>query len=248
MAISVVEIFPAIQGEGPVAGIPTVFVRTGGCDHRCGLNRLTGEWTMPFRCDSLHAVLPEHSAAWERLAPEEVMARVREVSGDMPIMVTLSGGNPALHRDIGRLIDLGHEDGYTFAIETQGTVRPMWLDQLDHVVVSPKPPSSGVDTDISELIVFVRAVPQATPLAIKIVVANDDDLDWAESVFDLFAEVEHFVQPCNLDPGSDDDESVIQGALDAYRWLCGELMHRRMYRVRALPQLHVLAHANARGV
>jgi 7-carboxy-7-deazaguanine synthase len=44
----VVEVFgPTIQGEGALAGLPTLFVRFGGCDYRCS-------W-----CDSLLAVLPE---------------------------------------------------------------------------------------------------------------------------------------------------------------------------------------------
>ncbi len=43
--IRVSEIFgPTIQGEGVLIGLPTVFVRSGGCDYRCS-------W-----CDSLHAV------------------------------------------------------------------------------------------------------------------------------------------------------------------------------------------------
>jgi 7-carboxy-7-deazaguanine synthase len=43
--IRISEIFgPTIQGEGVLIGLPTVFVRTGGCDYRCS-------W-----CDSLHAV------------------------------------------------------------------------------------------------------------------------------------------------------------------------------------------------
>ena len=47
-ALPVVEVFgPTIQGEGELAGVPTAFVRFGGCDYRCS-------W-----CDSLFAVLPE---------------------------------------------------------------------------------------------------------------------------------------------------------------------------------------------
>jgi 7-carboxy-7-deazaguanine synthase len=34
--VRVSEIFgPTIQGEGALIGLPTVFVRTGGCDYRC---------------------------------------------------------------------------------------------------------------------------------------------------------------------------------------------------------------------
>ena len=46
--LPVVEIFgPTIQGEGAEAGIPTHFVRVGGCDFRCS-------W-----CDTMYAVDPE---------------------------------------------------------------------------------------------------------------------------------------------------------------------------------------------
>jgi len=46
--IRISEIFgPTIQGEGPLIGTPTVFVRTAGCDYRC-------TW-----CDTLYAVLPD---------------------------------------------------------------------------------------------------------------------------------------------------------------------------------------------
>ncbi|TIT89813.1 MAG: 7-carboxy-7-deazaguanine synthase QueE, partial [Mesorhizobium sp.] len=35
-AIRVSEIFgPTVQGEGVLIGLPTVFIRTGGCDYRC---------------------------------------------------------------------------------------------------------------------------------------------------------------------------------------------------------------------
>ena len=51
--IRVSEIFgPTIQGEGVLIGLPTVFVRTGGCDYRCS-------W-----CDSLHAVDPKYRHDW----------------------------------------------------------------------------------------------------------------------------------------------------------------------------------------
>jgi uncharacterized Fe-S radical SAM superfamily protein PflX len=46
--LAVVEVFgPVIQGEGPLAGSKTMFVRFGGCDYRC------------TKCDSLHAVIPQ---------------------------------------------------------------------------------------------------------------------------------------------------------------------------------------------
>jgi hypothetical protein len=60
--IAVVEIFgPTIQGEGPLAGSKTMFIRFGGCDYRCQ------------KCDSLHAVIPGAVKAGARyLTAEEL--------------------------------------------------------------------------------------------------------------------------------------------------------------------------------
>ena len=67
----VVEVFgPTIQGEGELAGIPTAFVRFGGCDYRCS-------W-----CDSLFAVLPEDVRKAPRMTPAEVAAALEALAGD----------------------------------------------------------------------------------------------------------------------------------------------------------------------
>jgi 7-carboxy-7-deazaguanine synthase len=107
--ISVSEIFgPTVQGEGAVIGKPTVFVRTGGCDYRCS-------W-----CDSKFAVLPEFRDTWRRMSSEAVLAKVKDLS-PRPILITLSGGNPAL-QPFRPLIQLAKTEGYRFTIETQGTL------------------------------------------------------------------------------------------------------------------------------
>src|SRR3982751_5039556 len=75
---------PTVQGEGALIGKPTVFVRTGGCDNRC-------VW-----CDTLYAVLPEYKSDWYPMTTEEVFAEVQRLSSNKSILVTLSGGNPAI--------------------------------------------------------------------------------------------------------------------------------------------------------
>src|ERR1700722_852144 len=93
--ILISEIFgPTVQGEGPLIGRPTVFVRTAGCDYRC-------TW-----CDTLHAVLPEHRGEWQLMTPPEIMGQIAELSGGYPVLVTISGGNPAL-QPVAPLLALG---------------------------------------------------------------------------------------------------------------------------------------------
>jgi len=107
-ALRIAEIFgPTIQGEGALIGMPTVFVRAGGCDYRCS-------W-----CDSLHAVESRWRSDWTPMNTDDVWARVIEISKGGPLLISLSGGNPAI-QNFGPLIDKGHFYGFRFALETQG--------------------------------------------------------------------------------------------------------------------------------
>src|SRR4029079_17763230 len=102
--IRISEIFgPTIQGEGPLIGRPTVFVRTAGCDYRC-------TW-----CDTLYAVLPRYHDARVAISPADIMARVDELTGGHPTLVTVSGGNPAL-QPVGPLIADGRSKGPSLAL------------------------------------------------------------------------------------------------------------------------------------
>src|SRR4028118_1642746 len=110
---------PTIQGEGALVGRPTVFVRTGGCDYRCS-------W-----CDTLYAVLPEYRGEWLKMSAEEILQRVLALSGG-PILITVCGGNPGL-QPLQPLLARGHAQGFSFALETQGSVAKEWFAKLDYL-------------------------------------------------------------------------------------------------------------------
>jgi 7-carboxy-7-deazaguanine synthase len=240
-------------------GRPTVFVRLGGCDYRCS-------W-----CDSLHAVLPEHRHKWTQMPPEDVLMDVCRLTGDQPILITLSGGNPALQNGCEELIRLGHQQGFTFTMETQGSIIHDWMAQLDHLCISPKPPSSGMTTNWSTLgeLLGMRSLsglsyryrPKDTILKVVVFTGNafKKDFEYAAQVHELAV---HYDVPLYLQVGNDDvtvREGVSLGnfaALDRQRGellsslkvLAEKVLEQGWYDTRVLPQLHCLIWGNRLGV
>ncbi|MEI4234537.1 7-carboxy-7-deazaguanine synthase QueE [Roseovarius sp. D22-M7] len=236
--IRISEIFgPTIQGEGALIGQPTVFVRTGGCDYRCS-------W-----CDSLHAVDAAYRATWAPMTAHDVMAEVARLSGDRPLMVTLSGGNPAI-QPLGTLIGLGHARGYRFALETQGSVARDWFADLDMLVLSPKPPSSGIVVDWAAFDACRDAARDA-PTVLKIVIFDEGDYQWARDVAGRHPDLPLYLQPGNHTPPPPDDDGAVvdQGGIDArMRWLVDRVTGDGWFGATVLPQLHVKIWGNQRGV
>ncbi|MDX1738063.1 MAG: 7-carboxy-7-deazaguanine synthase QueE [Alphaproteobacteria bacterium] len=245
--IRISEIFgPTVQGEGALIGEPTVFVRTGGCDYRCS-------W-----CDTLHAVESRFRHDWIPHSAEEVMEKVAELSGNVPVMVSLSGGNPA-SQPLGALMQMGHDRGYRFALETQGSVAKDWFADLDVLTLSPKPPSSGMETDWSkfdECLVKAGfdngiASEDGPEIALKIVIFDDVDYQYAQDAAKRYPNLPLYIQPGNHTPPKAEEEDGaidIGGIIDRYDWLVAKVSEDRWFNIRVLPQLHVLIWGNKRGV
>ncbi|MEI4487412.1 7-carboxy-7-deazaguanine synthase QueE [Frigidibacter sp. MR17.14] len=234
MTLRIAEIFgPTVQGEGALIGEPTVFVRAGGCDYRCS-------W-----CDSLHAVDSAFRATWAAMEPEEIWAEVESLSGGVPLTVSISGGNPAI-QDFSGLIALGRAKGYRFACETQGSVAKPWFADLAMLVLSPKPPSSGESPDWAAFDACLAA-SGAAPKALKMVIFDRADFDWARGVAERYPDLPLFLQPGNpeVDPELPVDP---QRLADRLLWLVEAVTEARWFRPRVLPQMHVLIWGNRRGV
>jgi 7-carboxy-7-deazaguanine synthase len=238
-AFPVVEVFgPTIQGEGELAGMPTAFVRFGGCDYRC-------TW-----CDSLHAVLPEDVRRAPRLTAAEIATAVGALDG-RPAWVTLSGGNPAL-LELGGLVSQLHAEGRRVAVETQGSVWRDWLGDVDLLTISPKPPSSGMATaeHEAETHAFIRrAATVPAPAVIKVVVFDEPDYEWASRLRARHPGLP-FHLSCGTDPpgAGESHEAALAGISARYRWLAERASaDPDMAGARILPQLHVLAWGHELG-
>ncbi|MGH1399237.1 MAG: 7-carboxy-7-deazaguanine synthase QueE [Alphaproteobacteria bacterium] len=231
--VKISEIFgPTIQGEGALIGQPTVFVRTGGCDYRCS-------W-----CDTLHAVESQFRHDWKPMSAAEIMGEVKRLSIDTKLIVSISGGNPAI-QDLSELLSLGKDAGYRFALETQGSVSQDWFADLDVLTLSPKPPSSGMETDWGKLEACITAAGADTEVSLKIVVFDDADYDYARDVA-----ARHPALPVYLQPGNHQVEGAaeIEVLNERMRWLVDKALGDQWFEARILPQLHVMLWGNKQGV
>lgn len=237
--IRVSEIFgPTIQGEGVLIGLPTVFVRTGGCDYRCA-------W-----CDTLHAVDSDYRDQWQPMSVNEIWSEVKRLSGGKPLTISLSGGNPAI-QPLGPLIARGHAEGYRFALETQASLAREWFAALDALVLSPKPPSSGMVTDWTAFEDCLRMAGGEPQIALKIVVFDDLDYAYAREAAARYPDLPLYLQPGNHTPPPADAEDAavdMDGIVERMRWLVDKVSADRWFEARVLPQLHVLVWGNKRGV
>jgi 7-carboxy-7-deazaguanine synthase len=236
--LPVIEIFgPTVQGEGPDTGRPAYFVRFGGCDFRCN-------W-----CDSMHAVDPASvRATAQHLDPAGIRSQLAALP-DGPDLVVLSGGNPAL-LELGQLVDLLHEEGLQVAVETQGSRWKPWLAHADRLVVSPKGPSSGMDSveHRRALTSFLqRADDEGARPVLKAVIFDEADLEharWLALTWPTLA--------LHLSTGTDvgvTEEQTLRRLLARLRWLSETVARDRTLRhAQVGTQQHVLAWGTQKGV
>lgn len=159
LKLQVQEIFPTVQGEGPNTGVPSVFVRLGGCNLACDFCDTEFESFIEMSVDEiLHEVccLAEEEGeppAVSRQFPEEKIKKKGGQQADRSHeqaerrlsrgqeterrqLIVITGGEP-LRQNIVPLCEVLLEEGFTPQIETNGT---LWRDlpQGVEVICSPK--------------------------------------------------------------------------------------------------------------
>ncbi|MCI4353410.1 MAG: radical SAM protein [Thermoplasmata archaeon] len=123
----IIEVFHSVQGEGPLTGVRTSFIRTARCNLRC-------VW-----CDTPYSFGP----GTERSIP----SLLREIRGHRTRNVCLTGGEPLLQRESVDLVQRLGGAGYTTVIETGGSLDVHPYLALPGVVLSVdvKCPSSQME-------------------------------------------------------------------------------------------------------
>lgn len=175
------EVYQSVQGEGPQVGVPTVFVRTAGCNLRCP------KWP----CDTQYAIDPEkyrndwRQAYWGGL--------VEEITKYMTDNICFTGGEPMLHYRTGLSETIARlaQAGYHLEMFSNGTrpYPPRVINSVD-VVMDWKLPGSGEHTVLTDVrwenyrkMVKASTVGGRNHVA-KFTIADREDYEFARDIFE----------------------------------------------------------------
>jgi 7-carboxy-7-deazaguanine synthase len=233
LSLPISETFTSIQGEGKLAGVPSFFIRTSGCNLRCA-------W-----CDTPYASWSPEGAA----VPLNDLAAQARASGVRHVVLT--GGEPMIFPQVDALCQRLRADGLHITIETAGTVaRAVACDLMS---ISPKlsnsTPRAGDPRDpggawrerheqrrldFSALQGLLDAFPTRQ---LKFVVASPADLTEIESIL------------ARLRGVAPDDvllmpEGVTLPTAESKAWMVRECVARNW---RYCPRLHIELFGNRRG-
>ena len=164
----VAEIFHSIQGEGLLAGVPSIFIRTSGCNLRC-------HW-----CDTPYA-------SWKPEGPEMSIEEILKILTEWNCHhVVLTGGEPMIAPDLPELATALKKQKKHITIETAGTILPNSIS-CDLASISPKlsnsTPSPERDPAWARKHDSTRLQPEVIsewirkyPFQLKFVVSSENDL------------------------------------------------------------------------
>jgi 7-carboxy-7-deazaguanine synthase len=126
------EIFGnTIQGEGPFAGHPAIFIRLFGC-------------VTPFCsfCDTPYSWKSPSKEAHE-LTPQQILKKITTLNLDKQKIVIITGGEPFIQNEIYDLIYILQKNNFKIQVETSGKAN-IFLTKLNKyitpitIVMSPK--------------------------------------------------------------------------------------------------------------
>ncbi len=227
--MQIAEIFHSIQGEGKLSGMPSVFVRTSGCNLRC-------VW-----CDTPYA---SWSPEGEDMASSEILDRVRSFGCDH---VVLTGGEPLIADGVEELTGYIRACGLHLTIETAATV---WADvECDLASISPKLANStpqlreggkfAASHEANRInLDTIRRCMALGDYQLKFVIERRDEIDEVEKLLGQIGPQKR--SNVLLMP-----QGVTQTELtEKERWLA-DLCKERGFRY--CPRLHIALYGNTRG-
>lgn len=136
--LRVSEHYISIQGEGPLTGKPTQFLRFAGCNMRCP----------GWPCDTQHAIDPKIFMKESAKQSSDYLIEAVEGMGKEAPHVCITGGEPFIQNydELHQLVDGISALGYSWEVFTNGSVVfPSWIHDASYVMMDWKLPGSGED-------------------------------------------------------------------------------------------------------
>lgn len=226
----IAEIFFSLQGEGKLAGVPSVFVRASGCNLRC-------VW-----CDTPYSSWQPEG---ENLPVEEI---VRQVLAQPASHVVITGGEPMIMPDIPPLCRTLKQSGKHITMETAATIyAPVAIDLAS---LSPKLANSTPWQRDGGRLAAAHEAHRLRPAVIQQFIDSSPDfqLKFVISAAGDLGEIHRLLeqlrnwQPADvlLMPEGIDAETLASRA----GWL-GDICKQTGFRF--CPRLHVMLYGNKRG-
>jgi 7-carboxy-7-deazaguanine synthase (Cx14CxxC type) len=211
MTYSVKEIFATLQGEGGQAGRAAVFLRFAGCNLWTGREQDRSAAVCQF-CDT-DFVGTDGDGGGKFATPDALARAVADTwRGDTDgRLVVCTGGEPLLQLD-GPLIDALHRQGFSIAVETNGTLAAPRGETggIDWICVSPKGAAPLKLTSGDELkLVFPQRELEAQP-------EHFESLDFAH----------FFVQPLDGPDREKNTQKAVSYCLDHPKWRLSVQSHK----------------------
>ena len=189
--ISINEIFHSVQGEGPTIGKPSIFLRLSGCNLECVW--CDTKYTWLFSKDKLERILKTIPKEYHHQLGDQVYSKENEITklsvdelveriqGFNCKHLVITGGEPLLQqKQMIPLIEKLHDQGYSFEIETNGTIKPLTPNYIQYNV-SPKL-SNSFNASSKRYIPDVIDYFSKLNAYFKFVISSSDDLEEVEEL------------------------------------------------------------------
>ncbi len=225
--MKIAEIFYSVQGEGALVGVPSIFIRTSGCNLRCS-------W-----CDTPYT---SWNPEGDEMSIEAILQRSAGYGAAKHVVLT--GGEPMIAPGLADLSQRLRDQGLHITIETAGTV---YLPDVacDLMSISPKLSNSTPEGPFRRQHERLRQQPDVLrklmalcDYQLKFVITGREDM---AELLGLVAELGAPAEKVVLMP-----EGISSEVLNERGAPVAEICKEHGYRFS--PRLHVHLYGNKRGV
>ncbi len=166
--VAINEIFYSFQGESSLVGVPTVFIRTYGCNLNCKI------------CDTKYSF----EGICKKLTLNEIIKIVSKIKTPY---ICITGGEPLLQKN--EIIKLTNELlnlDKNISIETNGSLDISGFNKFVKIIMDIKTPSIFDDYDFNKVFNTNNIKHLTSNDEVKFVISNENDYEFAKNIISKY--------------------------------------------------------------